>query len=228
MVYLDMNSSLINHKKTVNVIFSFSFMISFPFIVLIFPIIKILFGLIFFPFSLVHEIGHFITSILLLPSHEPILHFQIIEGELSCSCEMSHQLLCCLNSIIVIFGGTGAVLFLSIFLLILLSKSKNQTIRNLGTLFLLFGLLSDLPNLFPILPSAIRSPTDGYIIYSFLSHMGFLPILSSGVSYFFSLSSFIIVLISFYFLGSFIFQFITLILERISKSKTTEEEKIQV
>jgi len=57
--------------------------------------------------------------------------------------------------------------------------------------------------------------------------MGYVPILSTGISYFFSLSSFIIVLISFYSLGSFIFQFIISLLERISKSIITKDAELK-
>ncbi len=210
------------YKKSTNILFSISFALLLPFIVLLLPIFMILFSLIFFPFSLIHEVGHFITSFVLLPSHEPMLHFKIVGGELICTCDLSKELICCIDSIIVAIGGTGLVIISVLILLVLLSKRKNKNMVHLIKFYLLFGLLSDLPNLFPILPSTIRSPTDGYIIHSFLSHMGFLPLLSSRVSYFFSLSSFIVVLVSFYFLGSFIFQLLILFLK--PESKASEEE----
>ncbi len=223
-----MNKSPVIQKDTINIIFSFSFMVLLPFIVLIFPIVMILFNLVFFPFSLIHELGHLITSLWLLPSHNPILHFEIINGELVCSCDLSQELMCCLNSIIVVLAGSGSVIFIIILLLFLLAKSKNKNIRNLGVLFLLFGLLSDLPNLFPILPSGIGSPTDGYITYSFLSQMGFFPILSIRISSFFSLFSFFIVLISFYFLGSFIFNLLKFLLNRNPRIKIRDQEEINL
>lgn len=215
------------YKKSTNIVFSISFALLLPFLVIILPIFMILFSLIFFPFSLIHELGHFITSFILLPSHEPMLHFEIVGGELICSCDLSQELICCLDSIIVVIGGVGSVIITTFLLLVLLSRSQNRNIVHLVKLYLLFGLLSDLPNLFPILPSAIRSATDGYIIYSFLSHMEFLPLLSSRVSYFFSLSSFIIVLISFYFLGSFLFQFLIFFLKPESKGSEEETHTLQ-
>jgi hypothetical protein len=211
------------YKKSTNIFFSVSFALILPFFVLVFPISMITFNLIFLPFSLIHEVGHFITSLWLLPSHEPMLHFKIVGGELICTCDMSQELLCCWNSIIVVLGGTGSVMLSVLLFFFLLTKSGYQNALHLGKLYLLFGLLSDLPNLFPILPSTIRSPTDGFILYSFLSQMNFIPLLSSGVSYFFSLASFIVVLISFYFLGSFIFQFLLFFLKVKSESTVTEE-----
>jgi hypothetical protein len=223
-----MSYLLFIEKKSTNFVFSLSFALLLPFIVLFFPIFMILFHLIFFPFSLMHEVGHFLLSLWLLPSHEPIFHYQIIEGELNCSCELSHELMCCWTSIIVILGGPCTVILSVLIILFLLTRSNNQNFVNLGKPYLLFGLLSDLPNLFPILPSVINAPTDGFILYSFLSQMAYIPPLSSGVSYFFSLASFIIVLMSFYFLGSFIYQFIILLLKKRTESSIAEVEELNL
>ncbi|MFX0183810.1 MAG: hypothetical protein ACFE95_12070 [Candidatus Hodarchaeota archaeon] len=140
-----------------------------------------------------------------IPSINPQIKFGLIGWELNCSCVVNESFPCCWPSVISILGGSGSVVVIVLISYFIVSKIKSKTVLSPWGKFLIFGLLADFPNLFPILPSSLGSVTDGYVIYSYLHKMGYFPSFPSNLSYFLSLISMIMVLISFYLLGSFLY-----------------------
>jgi hypothetical protein len=201
---LDTEKPILNNKRFCFV-FSGLFALLLPISVIIFPFVMPVFNLLFFPFSLLHELGHFSLIMWLSPLLSPQIKFGTIEGELSCMCIIKEGFPCCWSSVISILGGSGSIIIIGMLIFIILPKLKSKKVVDIGRKYIIFGILADLPNLFPILPTSLGSVTDGYIIYTFVHEMGYLPLLPPNLSNFLSLASMITVLISFYFLGSFLY-----------------------
>ncbi|UCE12161.1 MAG: hypothetical protein JSV04_08120 [Candidatus Heimdallarchaeota archaeon] len=143
------------------------------------------------------------------------MRFELVQGELQCSCVLTTGFPCCWSSVLSMLGGTVSVALFVIFIALILSKLEYNNINSIARKYLIFGLLADFPNLFPIFPYSLGGTTDGYAIYMYLYQMGYLPLFPGSFSYVLSLISFFLVLGSFYFLGSFFYQFIILIVEKI-------------
>jgi hypothetical protein len=76
--------------------------------------------------------------------------------------------------------------------------------------FLIFGLLYDLTNLFPILPSILGASNDGYSISVILLRMGYSTLPSFSMSIIYSCAAILLVLVAYYYLGSCIYYLISL------------------
>lgn len=200
--------------------FSGLFAILLPISVILFPFVMLPFNILFFPFSLLHELGHFCLTMCFLPSINPQIKFGLIGGELNCTCVVNEDFPCCWSSVISILGGSGSVILIVLVTYFAVSKIKSKTALDLGRKFIIFGLLADFPNLFPILPFSLGSVTDGYVIYSYIHQMGYIPSFPSNLSYFLSLISMIMVLISFYFLGSFLYHIGLLLIDEYQNLQT--------
>ncbi|MFX1505079.1 MAG: hypothetical protein ACFFDC_03095 [Promethearchaeota archaeon] len=188
-----------------NFLFSIIFTIVFPIITLLSPILAIIFNLLYLPFTMVHEFGHLLVISFLLPSLNPQFEFYLFNGYFCCACLTTNEFPYCWQSIIAMLAGSVSVLIFTIFSCFTLFKMKSRTSYNIGKYYFIFGLLADLPNLLPILPSSLGFITDGFAIISCLCQMGYSFFISEKISYIFSIISILMVLASFFFLGSFLY-----------------------
>lgn len=210
---LDTKTSFLKNRRA-ELLFSSVFAFILPISVVIIPYCMLLFNIIYFPFSLIHELGHLLTTIFLLPSLNPLIKFELVRGELKCICVVYDSFPCCWPSVVSMIAGTSSVVLAVVGVNFVLSRNLSTTIYVPCKKILGFGLLADLPNAFPISPSNLGSITDGYAAYTYLHQMGYLPLLQSSLSTFFSLISVIIVLVSFYYLGSFLYHIGLLIIRK--------------
>lgn len=203
------------YSRKADIFFSISFVIMLPFSVVLFPFLMFLFNIIFFPITLIHELGHYCIIKCLQPSLHPQMEIGLTQGDFQCGCVLTQGFPCCWSSIFSMLGGTVSVAFFVLIIVYTLSKLEYNSIHSIIKKYLIFGLLADIPNLFPIFPSSLGSTTDGYAIYMYLHQMGYVPLFSANFSYLLSWISIFLVCTSFYFLGSFFFQIIFVIVEKI-------------
>lgn len=186
-------------------LFSIIFTIVFPIITLLSPILTIVFNLLYLPFTMVHEFGHLLVVSLLLPSLNPQLEFYLFDGYFCCACLTTNEFPHCWQSIIAMLAGSVSVLIFTIFSCFTLFKMRSGASYDIGKYYFIFGLSADLPNLLPILPSSLGFITDGFAIFSCFYQMGFPLFISEKISYIFSIISILMILASFFFLGSFLY-----------------------
>ena len=186
------------------VFFSISFTFLLPICVLLSPLLTVIFNFLYFPFTLIHELGHLLVIKLFLPTLKPQLEFHILDGEFCCACIIDDEFPLCWQSIIAMLAGSFSVIIVVILSIFSFHHMKSR-INNTGKYYLIFGLLADLPNLFPILPTSLGHITDGFAISTYLYQMGYLRLLPTMLSNIFSLFSILMVLASFFFLGSFLY-----------------------
>jgi hypothetical protein len=79
-----------------------------------------------------------------------------------------------------------------------------------GEKFLIFGLLNNLINLFPILPVMLGSVNDGYGICIILLQMGYSTYPSAQLSFLFLYMASLLALVSFYYLGSCLYHLLSI------------------
>ena len=94
--------------------------------------------------------------------------------------------------------------------------------------FLIFGLLNDIPNLFPINPSLINATTDGYGACITLLRMGYSTYPSIEISALFCCITSILVFTGFSYLGSAIFHLGSNLISPISKIPVIDEKNASV
>jgi hypothetical protein len=94
---------------------------------------------------------------------------------------------------------------------------RSGTVYGIGRYYFIFGLLADLPNLLPILPSSLGFITDGFASNTCLYQMGYSILISDKMSSVFSLISSIMVLASFFFLGSFLYRLGEIVVRKFEK-----------
>ena len=202
------------------ILFSTVFTFLLPISVLIFPLLAIIFNIIYFPFTLIHELGHFIAIALFLPALDPQLKFNFFYGEFCCACEVTNEFPQCWQTIIIMLAGSLSVITAVIVVSIVFFRISSGIFFDIGKYYLTFGLLADLPNLLPILPSSLGSVTDGYAISTCLYQMGYSFFISNILSQVFSLISIFMVLSSFFFLGLFLCSLGQFILVKVSPIQT--------
>ncbi|MFX0013034.1 MAG: hypothetical protein ACFFB2_04335 [Promethearchaeota archaeon] len=208
--------------KKGKILFSIVFTFTLPICTLLSPLLAIIFSFLYLPFTLVHELGHLFSISLFLPALSPNLECYFSEGTFCCACVCSHEFPNCWQSIIAMLSGSASVMIFTIFCIITLLRMKSGIFYETGRFYFFFGVLADLPNLFPIFPSSLGFVTDGYAISACLSQMGNPPLISNQLSYFFSLISILIVLTSFFFLGSFLYHLGELLLNEIEEKEMIE------
>jgi hypothetical protein len=193
----------------VNFLFSFIFAISFLSFLPNSPILVLIYEFILYPFQILHTLGHFSTKCCFFPMLSSQLDL-LPSNEEMCSCHITlEELPASWESIFLKASGSILLLSISILGLVFLGRKQNPTYEPIKK-FLLFGLLSDLPSLFPILPSVLGDTNDGYGICVLLLRMGFLTYPSYSISVIFSILAVISTLLSIYYLGSLIFNLILL------------------
>lgn len=196
--------------------------------ILIFPIIMIsllfftlptnvFIGILNFPFSIIHEIGHFIFMVILIPEGKPEFSFNFFSVTppyvvVTPSSENWKMLL-------IYLSGPLIVSVITIFLLHMLKRSNYRYTRIIKY-YLYFGLLNQLPNLLPVLPEHVNMMTmDGYGVYSNLSTYLLFPPISESLSILLLLLLLFCGLLSFYFLGLLVYEY-----SRIKKNTIREKK----
>lgn len=206
--------------KKARFLFSIIFVFLLPICVLILPIFSIMFNLLFFPFTLIHELGHLCVIALFLPSLDPQLEFHLLGIEFCCACVVDKEFPLCWQTIISMFAGSFSVVIFVILCNFTLFRIRSGIMLDIGKYYLIFGLLSDLPNLLPILPSSLGFVTDGFAINTCLYQMGYPIFFSTNISNVFSFISIFLVLASFFFLGQFLCCIGQVLLEKLSLHET--------
>lgn len=201
----DENKSFSSAQKG-RILFSIGFTFILPICISLFPLLMVIFNFLYFPFTLIHELGHLLVITIFLPSLDPQLEFHLFDGEFCCACIITDEFPLCWQTIIAMLAGTFSVIIFVILCIFTLFRMKSRiSIYDTGKYYLIFGLLADLPNLLPILPTTSGFITDGFAISTCLYQMGYSLLLSNMLSSIFSLFSILMVLTSFFFLGSFLY-----------------------
>lgn len=182
----------------------------------IIPSFKFIICLLVFPFTLLHELGHYFSALLFLPACNPQIQFNLSEFSLSSAQLTTTGLPICFNSLIVLFSGSLTLLFV-IFGFFYFSRKNKSNLLVLIRYYLLFGLLSDLPNLFPILPTSIGALSDGYLIWIYLHVLINLPYPTAVFSIIWTSIASIMIFTAYYYLVSIFFQLINLINQILQK-----------
>ncbi|MFX1283692.1 MAG: hypothetical protein ACFFB5_08555 [Promethearchaeota archaeon] len=203
-------------------LFSTIFTILLPIFTLLSPLLVIIFNFLYFPFTLIHELGHLLTTTLFLPNLNPHLEFHQFECEFCCACLTTNEFPYCWQSIIVMLAGSVSVIIFAILCIFSLFRMGSDISYNIGKYYFFFGILADLPNLLPIHPSSLGFITDGFAISTCLCQMGCFPFLSDELSYIFSLISILLVLASFFLLGTFFYRLGELIMNKFEKDEVNE------
>ncbi len=165
-----------------------------------------IFSIILLPFSLIHEIGHFISALFIYPSSSIQMKISINNDGLVCSCIEMARFTANWKSIILLLSGSVAVILFVIVSLVIL---RNSTSRNLKYIkyYLLFGLLSDIPNLFPLFPVE-GTVSDGFRTWILLQELIHLPQATIQFSMLLTFFSSITIFFASYCLGSGLLDFI--------------------
>ncbi|MFX0182492.1 MAG: hypothetical protein ACFE95_05340 [Candidatus Hodarchaeota archaeon] len=189
--------------------FSILFAVFFLYLLQQSPLIQVLYNIIYLPFNCIHELGHIFASISILPTVDT--HFELCQlHEGGCSNTIPiEQLPVCWESIIIKLAGSFMVTVITIVGITLLRNRKNP-ISVAGEKFLIFGLLNNLINLFPILPVMLGSVNDGYGTCIILLRMGYSTYPTIQVSFLFLYMASLVVLVSFYYLGSCLYYLLSI------------------
>ena len=225
-VYLGIQSmeNLLKSQSSKGFLFSFSFSFALIFLVLIpnIHLLQVLANLLVLPFTLVHEIFHFVTFAVFFPTLKFSLHFDLFTDKFPTLGTITLESLpVSWESLVIMLSGTLGVIFVSLGCFRSLKKqASNQclVIQN----FIIFGLLHDIPNLFPITPSLINAITDGYSISILLLRMGVPVYPSLPICTLFCNLTSIFVFASFFYLGSAVYYLGMSIKTRLSKFKAVE------
>ncbi|MFX0149185.1 MAG: hypothetical protein ACFFAJ_00235 [Candidatus Hodarchaeota archaeon] len=189
--------------------FSILFSIFFLYLLQQSPIVQGLYNIVYLPFNCLHELGHLLASSIILPtvdSQFKICH--LYEG--GCSNMITiEELPVCWGSIIMKLAGSLMVFTITIAGIIVL-RNKKSPASVAGKKFLIFGLLINLINLFPILPAMLGSVNDGYGICIILIRMGHSTYPSVEFSFLFLYIASLVTLVSFYYLGSCLFYLLSI------------------
>jgi len=208
--YRENNLLLEDHK--VSFTFSLLFAILFPFLMKGFETLAFVFNIIFLPFTLIHELGHYFTILLLFPDQNPHLNlFPFEEGLVSGTVSLSEVDISWISTFLFFIGSGTVIIFvlISIFLVRRKNNSNNNNNSSLIEKYLIFGLLFDIPNLFPIFPSN-GIVTDGFRAWINLHVLANFPFPSIQFSYLFIGIASVVTFFSLFYLGSSIYHIFTL------------------
>ncbi len=203
------DEKLLFDDQKAELLFSSVFAVLIAFLLQKFPILHITQNIIYLPFNLIHQIGHFFAVSILLPMIDPAFEINPIKDCICSNTIRIEELPPNWNSVYMLLAGTVVIIFFTT--LILFKFRKNTSITwGINQRFLLFGLIYNLTNLFPILPSMLGSTNDGYAVTVILLRMGFSTYPLVYISILFASLAVILILISYYCLGSCIYYVITI------------------
>lgn len=206
-VFYRENKLLLEDYK-VSFIFSLLFAILFPILMMGFEAFAFFFNVIFLPFTLIHELGHYFAILLLFPDQNPQLNLFTFEGGLVSGTISLSEVDISWISTFLFFIGSGTVIIF-VLISIFLVRRKNNNNSSLLEKYLIFGLLCDIPNLFPIFPSN-GIITDGFRTWINLHVLANFPFPSIEFSYLFIGIASVVTFFSLFYLGSSIYHIITL------------------
>ena len=199
----------------VSFLFSFLFAVILPLLVLNSTFLAIVFNIIYFPITLIHELGHFLIAILFFPDQNPQIKILTFKEGLKCGCVTLGGLEICWETILLLLSGSVSVI-LTVILGSVLIRRKNKKIGSFFTKYALFGLLCDLPNLFPTYPTE-GAITDGFRIWVYLHELVNLPYPTPQFSLLLTAITSIIIFYSSFYLGSFLFEIFTTPVGKLQK-----------
>ena len=216
--YKNKKYSSTNHR--VSIILASVFALFLPFLLQNSSIISFFFDLIFFPFTLIHELGHYLTAIFFFPGEEPIINIHFTMDGIQCASVILGETSICWKLVIVVTSGSLFIIFSVLSFLYLLRNRNGELLTSLKC-YLIFGLLSDIPNLFPIYPQQGMFP-DGFRVWLYLHELINLPYPTPQFSMIWQGISSILMIFSFYFLGKSVFHLLSNFKIRIQIDKPAE------
>ena len=199
----------------VNFLFSFVFAAILPILLYSDFTFEVLFSIIYFPITVIHELGHFIIAIIFFPDHNPQIKLFTLEKGLECGCVTLGGLEISWEAILLFMSGTFLVI-LTMSLAILILNRKNEKVGSYFQKYALFGLLCDIPNLFPTYPVE-GAITDGFRSWLFLHDLMNLPYPTPQFSLLLTAIASVLIFYSSFYLGSFLFQTIIISLDKLQK-----------
>ena len=209
--------------QKVNFLFAFSFALALPFLLQGSRAVSFVFSIIFLPFTVIHEIGHYLSAQIFFPEQNVQISTHLFDSGLVGGCIEIGSLTVSWSSVFFLFSGSFTVIIFVIFIHLFIRIGMNKNLPGLEK-YLLFGLLSDLPNLLPIYPIE-GSVSDGFRIWILLRDLIHLPAPTYQFSLIFVGIASFLVFYSSYYLGStihFIFTAPTKILhKRVNSSPTS-------
>ena len=193
------NSLSIADQK-VNFLFAFFFALVLPFLIQGSKALSFVFNVIFLPFTLIHELGHYISAQILFPDQNVHVSTFLLDHGLVSGCIEIESLSVSWSSVFFLLSGSFTVTIFITSILLLIKFGMNRNLPGLEK-YLLFGLLSDLPNLFPMYPTEGLS-SDGFWIWILLHELVHLPAPTYQFSLIFVGVASVLVFFSSYYLGS--------------------------
>ena len=96
--------------QKVNFLFAFSFAFALPFLLQGSKAISFIFSLIFLPFTVIHEIGHYLAAQILFPNQNVQTSTNLFDSGLVSGCVEIENLTVSWSSILFLFSGSFAII----------------------------------------------------------------------------------------------------------------------
>jgi len=186
--------------QKVNFLFAFTFALALPFLLQGSKAVSFIFSIIFLPFTVIHELGHYLSAQIFFPEQNVQISTHLFDGGLVGGCIEIGSLTVSWSSVLFLFSGSFAVIIFIVFYQLFIKVRMNKNLPGLEK-YLLFGLLSDLPNLLPIFPMN-GTTSDGFRIWILLHDLIHLPAPTYQFSLIFVGIASFLVFYSSYYLGS--------------------------
>ena len=196
-------------------LFAFSFAVILPFLVQSSLFISIIFNIVYLPITIIHELGHFIVALLFFADHNPQLKILAFEDGLKCGCVTIGSLEICWETIFLLLSGSLLVIIVVISVVAFMQR-KNLKRSSCIKKYLIFGLLCDIPNLFPTYPIE-GIVTDGFRIWVYLHDLMNLPYPTPQFSLLFTVIASVVVFYSSFYLGSFVYETLLTFADKLHK-----------
>ncbi len=193
-------SSKFEIRIGIPIFFILIFIISFP---LLTQFWFIFFNISKLPFTLVHELGHFTTIVVLLPEITPRLEINLFTQQIFSGRVRTEGIPIGWEAVFLFLAGPLPTILI-ILSGIHLSKAKESIVLRFIENYLLFILLNELINLLPVLPSQLSTVTDGYGIFLNLQRIYNLPSIPEILSTLFLIVGALLFLFSLFFIGMMI------------------------
>ncbi|MHA1969630.1 MAG: hypothetical protein ACW964_17760 [Candidatus Hodarchaeales archaeon] len=201
-----------NSKLSGEIKFIFSFIFAILLLLLnqVISFLGFLNSLLLLPITFLHEFGHYISAIVFLPFCNPQIELDLNEFGLSYAQLSTNGLPICFNSVLVMLAGSSTIILCTVIFLIL-SRNNHSNSITIFRLYLIFGLLSDIPNLFPILPASFGTASDGYSAWIYLYVLINLPFPTLAFSIIWTSIASIVIFTAYYYLGCTFYHSLTIL-----------------
>ncbi len=154
-------------------------------------------------------------AMLFFPDQNPQIKILTFNEGLKCGCVTLGGFEICWEAILLLMSGSLAVILTTIVGIIIMRR-KNKEISPYFQKYALFGLLCDLPNMFPTYPSE-GAVTDGFRAWIFLHDLINLPYPTPQFSFLFAAIASVIIFYSSFYLGSFLYEIFILLAVKLQK-----------